>query len=405
MYICDFYNPIIGQTTFSLRDERRGSKFGRIWRVVPKGAKLAHPPQIAGAPVPVLLELLKSPHYRYRYWAKRELHERPAAEVKAALDPWVARLDPKDPGFRHHQVEAIWTYRTVGGVNAALLREVLNSDSHLARSAATGQLRYWSGELGDGIEQLRQRANDDNSLVRMEAVIAASYIGTREALAAVLGVLDRPMGRHLRYAIRTALASENLARFWNRNEASDPTARQISAFFVNFDQEVAKYGTVGSVAPRDERSRADKVRGGEVGPSRVAQDAAFDKQNDVARINLAAVPGRMIYDVTAFSVKAGQPVKLTFTNPDAMAHNVVIVAPGAETEVGTAGNEMAKDPDGIKKDFVPTSAKVLFHTKLVDPGRIEVLRFRAPKAPGDYPYLCTYPGHWVVMRGVMRVAP
>jgi azurin len=84
---------------------------------------------------------------------------------------------------------------------------------------------------------------------------------------------------------------------------------------------------------------------------------------------------------------------------------VVIVAPGAETEVGTAGNEMAKDPDGIKKDFVPTSAKVLFHTKLVDPGRIEVLRFRAPKAAGDYPYICTYPGHWVVMRGMMHVAP
>ena len=31
------------------------------------------------------------------------------------------------------------------------------------------------------------------------------------------------------------------------------------------------------------------------------------------------------------------------------------------------------------------------------------LRFVAPTEPGEYPYLCTYPGHWVIMRGVMVV--
>ncbi|MBI4622110.1 MAG: hypothetical protein HY736_02675 [Verrucomicrobia bacterium] len=405
MYICDFYNPIVGQTTFSLRDERRDAKSGRIWRIVPTGAKLAAAPQIAGAPVPALLELLKSPHYRQRYWARRELYERPAGEVKAALDTWVAHLDPKDSDFRHHQIEAIWTYRTVGAVNAALLRDVLSCDSHLARSAATKQLRYWSDELGDGTEQLRQRANDENSLVRMEAVIAASYLGTREALEAVVGVLDRPAGRHLKYAIRTAFGSENLSRHWNRNETNDPTARKIAAFFVTFDKDVAGYGAKGSVAPSDARTRADKLRGGQFGPARLAQEAAFDNQKDVARINIKSVPALMLFDVTAFSVKPGQPVKLTFTNPDAMAHNLVVVKPGAESEVGLAGNEMAKDPDGAKKDFIPTSDKVLFHTKLIDPGQIDVLRFRAPKEPGDYPYICTFPGHWVIMRGMMHVAP
>ena len=182
-------------------------------------------------------------------------------------------------------------------------------------------------------------------------------------------------------------------------------ARKIAAFFVNFDQEVAGYGAKDAVAPRDERSRADKLRGGQVGPSRLAQEAAFDKQKDVAQINLAAVPGRMVFDVTTFTVKCGQPVKLTFTNPDAMAHNVVVIKPGAESEVGLAGNEMAKDPDGLKKDFIPTSDKILYHTRLVEPGKIEVLRFRAPKEPGDYPYICTFPGHWVIMRGLMHVGP
>ena len=52
----------------------------------------------------------------------------------------------------------------------------------------------------------------------------------------------------------------------------------------------------------------------------------------------------MLFDVTRFEVKAGQPVRIDFTNPDATAHNIVIVAPGAEAEIGEAANEMAKDP-------------------------------------------------------------
>jgi azurin len=107
--------------------------------------------------------------------------------------------------------------------------------------------------------------------------------------------------------------------------------------------------------------------------------------------------------VKKFSAAPGQPVKLVFSNPDAMQHNLVVVKPGALEEVGTAGNEMAKDPDGIKRHFVPASDKVLHATKLVDPQGTAILRFNAPTAPGDYPYVCTFPGHWVIMNGVMEV--
>ena len=102
-------------------------------------------------------------------------------------------------------------------------------------------------------------------------------------------------------------------------------------------------------------------------------------------------------------MKAGQPVKLVFTNPDATQHNLVIVKPGALEEVGMAGNEMAKDPAGITKGFVPDHPAILHHTKLLNPDTGEVLRFEAPKKPGTYPYLCTFPGHWQVMQGVMVV--
>ena len=66
-------------------------------------------------------------------------------------------------------------------------------------------------------------------------------------------------------------------------------------------------------------------------------------------------------------------------------------------------NEMAKDPEGMKKDFIPPTDKILWHTKLLNPNTAETLRFKAPKEPGDYPYVCTFPGHWVIMHGVMHV--
>jgi azurin len=374
-YICDWYNPIKGHAQYSLRDPRRLRTSGRIWRIVPKGAKLAEPPTVAGAPIPALLDLLKSPHYRWRYQAKRELHERNAAEVKAALDAWVAKLHPQDARFRHHQLEALWTYRVISTENTVLLKELLNCDEHHARAGATTQLRHI--EMPDRIAQLRARANDDNALVRMEAIIAASYIGTKDSLDAVLGVLDKPMGEHLTYAVRTALGSEALSRHWKGDAAPKITA------FMNAFAETYK------------RSPFDKKK--------TVEETAFDKQPGVAKITINCVRERMLFDKTEFSVKSGQPVSLAFNNPDATAHNLAICKPGSVEEIGLAGNEMAKDPEGIKKDFIPPTDKILQHTKLLNPNVSETLRFTAPTEPGDYPYLCTFPGHWVIMRGVMHV--
>ena len=374
-YICDWYNPIKGHMQYSLRDTRRLKTSGRIWRIVPKGATLATPPVVAGATVPALLDLLKSPHYRWRYQAKRELHERDASEVKAALDAWVSKLEPKDARYRHHQVEALWTYRTISTENTGLLKEVLNCDDHLARAAATAQLRHIA--LPDAIEQLRKRAADDNGMVRMEAMIAASYIGTKEALDAVAGVLDLPMDDHLKYAVRTSLGSEALVQHWKAGDYPKITA---------FVQEFEKNHKLGFL----ERPRT-------------GAETAFDKQPGVAKIAIACVRERMLFNKTEFSVKPGQPVSLAFSNPDATAHNLAICEPGSVEEIGMAGNEMAKDPEGLKKDFIPPTDKILWHTKLLNPNTAETLRFEAPKAPGDYPYLCTFPGHWVIMRGVMHV--
>ena len=101
--------------------------------------------------------------------------------------------------------------------------------------------------------------------------------------------------------------------------------------------------------------------------------------------------------------KAGRAVALTFENPDIMPHNWVLVRPGAEERVGTAAALMVSLPDGMERHYVPESPDVLIHTRILEPGIKTTIYFNAPKEPGRYPYLCSFPGHSQLMRGVLVV--
>lgn len=129
---------------------------------------------------------------------------------------------------------------------------------------------------------------------------------------------------------------------------------------------------------------------------------------EVAEITLTADKVQFIYDIKEFTVKAGQKVKLTLVNPaesiTKQPHNILIVKKGKKEAVGALANAGLADPDFIsKKNCIPESDDVLFSSKLVLPGKSETIEFTAPSEPGDYPYLCTYPGHWILMNGVMKV--
>ena len=266
-------------------------------------------------------------------------------------------------------------YRALKVIRPALLSEVIHCEQHHARAAATRQLRYWPG-----LAHLQASAEDGHALVRMEAAIAASYLGTREALDAMLPMLDLPMGDHLNYAVRCALGSEALSKHWQNDDALRPRINEFlkTAKRVN-PIKIAK-------RPRD------------------ANEADFDSQQGLFTIEIGCVPERLLFTKDRFQVKPGQPVKLIFSNPDATQHNIVFVAPGALEEIGMAGNEMAKDPKAAKKGFIPKSKKILHHSKLLNQDEAEALRFLAPEEPGIYPYLCTFPGHWILMKGEMLVS-
>ncbi len=136
---------------------------------------------------------------------------------------------------------------------------------------------------------------------------------------------------------------------------------------------------------------------------------AFAQDADVAALELKPHPQNPLgYDKTELTVKAGQKVKLTLTNTGSIApqpHNFILLRPGKLDAVGAQANAMLTDPQAMAKHYIPETAKadILANTKLVQPNQSETIEFVAPAEAGDYPYICTFPGHWLLMRGVMHV--
>jgi azurin len=120
-------------------------------------------------------------------------------------------------------------------------------------------------------------------------------------------------------------------------------------------------------------------------------------------VRIQAIPEKLSFDVRWFVVEAGKAVQIVLFNPDAMPHNLIVSMPGSLEAVGTAGSSMPMPIDPDAKAFVPDLPAVLYSTKLLKEGETERLGFTAPKEPGEYIFVCTFPGHWVRMYGVMLV--
>lgn len=133
----------------------------------------------------------------------------------------------------------------------------------------------------------------------------------------------------------------------------------------------------------------------------ILEEETLDPNRKVVKIS--AIREAMKYDVTTFTVKAGQAVEIVFSNPDAMQHNIVFVQIGAMEKVGIAADKMMMDDKGAEKNYVPALSEVLFASPLVNPDQTFKLNFKAPTKPGKYPFVCTFPGHWRLMNGVMIV--
>ena len=120
-------------------------------------------------------------------------------------------------------------------------------------------------------------------------------------------------------------------------------------------------------------------------------------------IKMGVIAHEMKFDKASFKVKAGQQVTIDFVNNDFMQHNLLVGKSGSLEIIGKAADELARDPKGIDMNFVPKIPEIIAATPLVNPEGNESLVFTAPSTPGEYPFLCTVPGHWRIMNGIMIV--
>ncbi len=201
LYFLDWHNPLIGHMQHHLRDPSRDQKHGRIYRVTCRGRDRVKPAPIAGRPVAELLDLLKSRDDRVRYRARIELSGRPTGQVVAAATAWVAGLDARDPDVEHHRLEALWLQQQHAVLDRALLERVLASPEPRARAAAVRVLRHMRRDAADLLGPLARAVEDEHPRVRLEAVVALSFVEDARAAELALRVLSRPMDRFLTYAL------------------------------------------------------------------------------------------------------------------------------------------------------------------------------------------------------------
>lgn len=352
LFFIDWSNVLVGHMQHSARDPKRDHVHGRVYRVTYPSRPLVTPAKVVGASIFQLLENLKEPEIRTRYRTRRELRGRDATEVATALKKWVSELDKSEARYDHNILEALWVSWGVNQIDESLLEEVLASKDFRARAAAIRAGRYNADKLSHLKQIMLKGAADESPLVRHEAVVAASWLPAEIGLEILEEVEKRGVNK-------------------------------------GFTKQILQYAKADLSGITLKAPKAHKV----------AQKGIRDRRG-VAEVYINCVPEGLKFDFEKFTVKVGQQIQLVFSNPDVMAHNLLVVKPGTEEEVAKAAMNMGAE--GFAKHFVPESPNIIIATKLLNEDEKQVLKFKFD-TPGVYPYICSFPGHAQIMRGEITV--
>jgi mono/diheme cytochrome c family protein len=191
------------------RDPLRDHKHGRVYRITYPSRLLVEPAKIHDAAINELLDNLKLPEYRTRYRSRRELRTRESGSVLAELDLWVQEMDSRDPNYEHYLLEALWVSWGMNQLDQPLLEQLLNSDDYKVRAAAVRAVRYMGHQLDNRQDLLIQAANDPQGRVRLEAIVAASWLDKESGLQITQAAAEHPLDKWMLPAFQTAEAHLN----------------------------------------------------------------------------------------------------------------------------------------------------------------------------------------------------
>ena len=239
LYIADWHNVLIGHMQHNARDPLRDHVHGRIYRITYPSRPLVVPAKVAGATVEQLLSNLTLPEYRTRYRTRRELRAHPASEVLPKLKTWVAQLDKTAPTHEKFLMEALWVSWGQNKVDQDLLRQLLNAKDYRVRAAAVEVVRFNEKQLPDQANLLLNAAKDENSRVRLEAIVAASWLPKEKGLAIETEAAKKPLDSWMIKAHKTAVAHlEGHNVVVKKAPAIKDVAGEVSATLIQTGKEI-----------------------------------------------------------------------------------------------------------------------------------------------------------------------
>ncbi len=136
------------------------------------------------------------------------------------------------------------------------------------------------------------------------------------------------------------------------------------------------------------------------GASTPAPNAPTAGSGGAVALELGSAGEDSRYDKERLEAPAGSKITLKFTNRStgSKLFNWVLTQPGKFLQVVNDGSAES-EANGFLK---PNDGNVIVHTKLLKAGESDAITFDAPP-PGEYPYICTTPGYFARMKGVLVV--
>jgi putative membrane-bound dehydrogenase-like protein len=375
LWVSDWYNFIIqhNPTPKGFQNGKgnayinplRDRTHGRIYRIVYDGAKPSPITKLDKNKPDELLAGLQSDNMFWRITAQRLIVEGGYKQLAPQLFSLIRNRSIDAIGINAPAIHALWTLNGLG---------LLNGSNAEALTVAEDALTHPSAGVRKTAMQVLPLTARTMAAIQKAGLLNDINLNTR--LAAFLAIADMPasdeMGKFLQTAQKTP---QNANDYW--------LSRAIP---IAMATHVKGYG--------DEMKAANLA---------AIEKEALSKAKVDQVIKISVVQNAMKYDTKAFTVKAGSMIELDFYNPDFMQHNFLILQKGSLEKVGAAADKLAQDPKGMEQNYVPKIPEVLFATKLINPQETFKLKFRVPADAGDYPFICSFPGHWRIMNGLMKV--
>lgn len=410
VWIADWYNYIIQHNAESDRQEPtpgnayanplRDRQHGRIYRIVYNGAQLEERMSLAGASPQQLVQTLGHNNMLWRKHAQRLLVERGENDVVSDLIELVSNQNVDEIGLNAAAIHGLWTLHGLGQLDESneTLTAALGALKHPSAGVRRNAVQVLPKETSSASALLNNNLlQDSNAQVRLEALVAlAGMPSLDEAGNAIFEMLNDQSNIEDRW-IREAGALA--AAVHSRGFLNAADAAGLLMGLDSQDEETEPGSSLVSIIKLVLQEDPDAIE------KHIREEEASDElpAGIDAVLEIGVTPNVMEFDTEELRVQAGQTVRIDFTNTDNMEHNLLFINQGTLQDVGRLADEMMTSTTGREKNYVPDTEDVLAFTPVLEPGQNYELEFTVPSEPGEYPFVCTIPGHWRIMNSVLIV--